>query len=103
MGTGPLAASAATRACTCDPAGGRRQAGLEIASEVLSAILLNGTKSKLDVTTDLQVFGLLVTAGPYFPVTRPSDPVVMENAQRADTTGKIQAIGAQEELLHAAR
>src|SRR5882757_10330376 len=29
-------------------------------------------KSTLDVTTDLQAFGLIVTAEPYFSVTRPS-------------------------------
>ena len=29
-------------------------------------------KSGLDVTTDLQAFGLIVTAEPYFSVTRPS-------------------------------
>ncbi len=50
----------------------------------LGEILLNGTKSKLDVTTELQVFGLVVTAEPYYAVTRPSDLVVMENVVRAD-------------------
>lgn len=38
----------------------------------LGEILLNGTKSKLNVSTELQVFGLVVTAEPYFSVTRPS-------------------------------
>ena len=32
----------------------------------LGEILLNGTKSKLNVTTELQVFGLVVTAEPYY-------------------------------------
>ena len=54
----------------------------------LGEVLLNGTKSKLDVTTDLQVFGLLVTAEPYYAVTQPSDLVVMENVMRADTNGQ---------------
>src|SRR6188768_1902225 len=54
----------------------------------LGEILLNGTKSKLNVTTELQVFGLIVTAEPYYSVTRPSDSIVMENVVRADTTGK---------------
>ncbi len=49
----------------------------------LGEILLNGgTNSKLDVTTELQVFGLAVTAEPYFAVTLPSNLVVMENAVR---------------------
>src|SRR6202795_417542 len=45
----------------------------------------NGTSGKLDVTTELQVFGLVVTAEPYFAVSRPSDVVVMENIVRPDT------------------
>ena len=45
----------------------------------LGEVLLNGTKSKLNVSTDLQVFGLVVTAEPYYSVTRPSDLIVMEN------------------------
>ena len=65
----------------------------------LGEILLNGTKSKLNVTTELQVFGLVVTAEPYFSVTRPSDLVVMENVVRADTKGKVEEIDAKYELL----
>ena len=65
----------------------------------LGEILLNGTEGKLNVTTDLQVFGLLVTAEPYYSVTRPSDVVVMENVVRTDTVGKIELIDAKYELL----
>ena len=65
----------------------------------LGEVLLNGTKSKLDVSTDLQVFGLVVTAEPYFSVTQPSDYIVMENVVRTDTAGKIEEIDAKYELL----
>ena len=65
----------------------------------LGEVLLNGTKSKLDVSTDLQVFGLVVTAEPYFAVTQPSDYIVMENVVRTDTVGKIEEIDAKYELL----
>ena len=65
----------------------------------LGEILLNGTSSKLDVTTELQVFGLVVTAEPYFAVSRPSDLIVMENMVRTDTVGKIEEIDAKYELL----
>ncbi len=65
----------------------------------LGEVLLNGTKSKLDVSTDLQVFGLVVTAEPYYAVTKPSDLIVMENAVRADTVGKTEEIDAKYELL----
>ena len=65
----------------------------------LGEVLLNGTKSKLNVSTDLQVFGLVVTAEPYYSVTRPSDLIVMENVVRADTMGKIEEVDAKYELL----
>ena len=44
-------------------------------------------KCSLEVTTDLQAFGLIVTAEPYFAVTRPSDKVVVENIIRQETKG----------------
>jgi outer membrane protein OmpA-like peptidoglycan-associated protein len=56
-------------------------------------------QSKLNVTTELQVFGLVVTAEPYYAVSRPSDLIVMENVVRADTRGKIEEIDAKYELL----
>jgi outer membrane protein OmpA-like peptidoglycan-associated protein len=62
-------------------------------------VLLNGDKSKLDATTELQSFGLIVTAEPYFAVTQPSDVVVMENFVRHDTTGTIEQVDAKYELL----
>src|SRR6202521_3205104 len=65
----------------------------------LGEILRNGTSGKLDVTTELQAFGLVVTAEPYFAVSRPSDVVVMENIVRPDTVGKIELIDAKYELL----
>jgi len=62
-------------------------------------VLLNGGKTKLDATTELQSFGLIVTAEPYFAVTQPSDVVVMENFVRQDTTGIIEQVDAKYELL----
>jgi outer membrane protein OmpA-like peptidoglycan-associated protein len=66
----------------------------------LGEILLNGSSSgKLNVTTELQVFGLAVTAEPYFAVSMPSNLVVMENVVRKDTKGKIEEMDAKYELL----
>jgi outer membrane protein OmpA-like peptidoglycan-associated protein len=62
-------------------------------------VLLNGDKTKLDATTELQSFGLIVTAEPYFAVTQPSDVVVMENFARHDTSGTIEEVDAKYELL----
>jgi outer membrane protein OmpA-like peptidoglycan-associated protein len=52
-----------------------------------------------DVTSDLQAFGLIITAEPYFSVRQPSDVVVMENVVRTDTLGKIETVDAKYELL----
>ena len=65
----------------------------------LGEVLLNGTKSKLNVTTELQAFGLIVTAEPHFAVTRPSNLVVMENALRSETRGNFELVEAKYELL----
>jgi outer membrane protein OmpA-like peptidoglycan-associated protein len=65
----------------------------------LGEILRNGTSAKLDVTTELQAFGLIVTAEPYFAVSRPSNVVVMENEIRPDTKGQFEVIDAKYELL----
>jgi outer membrane protein OmpA-like peptidoglycan-associated protein len=65
----------------------------------LGEVLRNGTSAKLNVTTELQAFGLIVTAEPYFAVSRPSNVVVMENEVRPDTEGRVEAIDAKYELL----
>ena len=65
----------------------------------IGEVLLNGDKTRLDATTDLQSFALFVTAEPYFAVTQPSDVVVMENSIRQDTTGTIEQVDAKYELL----
>src|SRR5438105_3329855 len=61
----------------------------------LGEVLVSGGESKMTVTTDLQTFGLIVTAEPYFAVTQPSDVVVMENFVRNDTEGTVQEIDAK--------
>src|SRR4029077_7901330 len=53
----------------------------------------------MEVTTDLQTFGLIVTAEPYFAVTQPSDVVVMENIVSDQTSGTIEPIDVHYELL----
>lgn len=65
----------------------------------LGEVFLDGTNSSIQTSTDLQAFGLLVTAEPYFAVTQPSDVVVMENFIRNDTTGTIEQVDAKYELL----
>jgi outer membrane protein OmpA-like peptidoglycan-associated protein len=66
----------------------------------LGEVVLDGSgKSKLNVTSDLQSFGLIVTAEPYFSVIQPSDVVVMENFVTDETNGTIEAVDAKYQLL----
>ena len=65
----------------------------------LGEVVLEGDHANLLSTTELQSFGLIVTAEPYFAVTQPSDVVVAENFVRNDTTGTIEQVDAKFELL----
>ncbi|HEX3880519.1 MAG TPA: OmpA family protein [Bryobacteraceae bacterium] len=65
----------------------------------LGEVVLEGDHAKLLSTTDLQTFGLIVTAEPYFAVTQPSNVVVAENFIRNDTAGTIEQVDAKYELL----
>ena len=65
----------------------------------LGEVLLNGNRSKLDVTTDLQAFALVVTAEPYYAVRQPSNVVVLENVIREDTKGTTEVVNAKYDLL----
>ena len=56
-------------------------------------------RSKVDVTTDLQAFALIVTAEPYYAVRQPSNVVVLENVVREDTKGTTEAVNAKYELM----
>ncbi|HTB14799.1 MAG TPA: OmpA family protein [Bryobacteraceae bacterium] len=58
-----------------------------------------GSDSKIDTTSDIQTFGMIVTAEPYYSVTQPSDVVVMENIVRPTTQGVVENINAKFELL----
>jgi len=66
----------------------------------LGEVLVGGNhRSKLEVTTDLQAFAMIVTAEPYYAVRRPSNLVVMENVIRPDTAGSEEAVDAKYELI----
>jgi len=56
-------------------------------------------KSKISVTTDLQAFGLIVTAEPYFSVTHPSNEIVAENEILPNTKGFEETIDAKFDVL----
>lgn len=72
----------------------------------LGEVFLKNSKdhhADLDVTTNLQAFALIVTAEPYYAVTRPSDAVVLENqlispskADEVPITARYEALGRNE-------
>ena len=56
-------------------------------------------KDKIAVTTDLQAFGMIITAEPYYAVTHPSNKVVAENIIRPGTKGFEEPIDAKFDVL----
>jgi outer membrane protein OmpA-like peptidoglycan-associated protein len=66
----------------------------------LGEVLLGSNhRSKLNVTTDLQAFALIVTAEPYYAVRQPSNVVILENVVREETKGTTEAVNAKYELM----
>jgi outer membrane protein OmpA-like peptidoglycan-associated protein len=68
----------------------------------LGEVLPSGGKegSHMTVTSNLQAFGLIVTAEPYYAVTMPSDLVVMQNYVLEDkTSGVIEPVVVHYSLL----
>lgn len=65
----------------------------------LGEFLLDKGKGKISVTTELQVFALIITAEPYFAVRQPSDLVVLENELRKETQGTVFLVDTKFELL----
>ena len=69
-------------------------------AENLGEIMLEGDSAKLQAGSELQAFGMIVTAEPYWAVTQPSDVVVMEGVVKpGSTTGTITPVDTRYELL----
>jgi outer membrane protein OmpA-like peptidoglycan-associated protein len=65
----------------------------------LGEVQVHDDEAKIRVTTELQAFGMIVTAEPYFAVAQPSDVVVLENSVRDNTRGSVDIIQAKYDLL----
>src|SRR5262245_52830543 len=65
----------------------------------LGEVVFEGTSAKIKASTNLQSFGLIVTAEPYFAIAMPSEVVILENTILPGTFGKIEAVDAKYELL----
>ena len=64
----------------------------------LGEVMLDHGKGRVKVSTDMQTFGMIVTAEPYFAVTQPGNTVVLENVVSADNAGQ-ETISATYDLL----
>ncbi len=65
----------------------------------LGELELSGNKASLDVTSNFQSFGMIVTAEPYFAVSTPSDVVVLQNVFRKNTQGVQETVNVHYTLL----
>src|SRR5216684_1081694 len=65
----------------------------------LGEVVLKSGAGQVKAITDMQTFGMLVTAEPYFAVTQPGNTVVLENVFGPTTLGKVENIDASFELL----
>src|SRR5262245_20414746 len=65
----------------------------------LGEVVVEGASAKIKASTNLQSFGLIVTAEPYFAIAMPSEIVILENIILPGTLGKIEAVDAKYELL----
>src|SRR5689334_6370946 len=63
----------------------------------LGEVVLKGGAGEVKAITDMQTFGMIVTAEPYFAVQQPGNTVVLENTIPA--MAKVESIGASYELI----
>lgn len=69
------------------------------ASNMGEVLIDKNGKAELKTTSELPVFGLIVTAEPYFSVNRPTDLIVAQNELRRNTEGRRFVVEAKAELL----
>src|SRR6266581_7006370 len=65
----------------------------------LGEVVLKNGGGDVKAISDMQSFGMIVTAEPYFAVTQPGNTVVLENVFGPATLGKVENIDASYELL----
>jgi outer membrane protein OmpA-like peptidoglycan-associated protein len=65
----------------------------------LGEVVLNHGSGHVKAISDMQTFGMIVTAEPYFAVEQPGNVVVLENVIPADTLSKVENIDARYELV----
>lgn len=68
-------------------------------AENLGEVTVNHRAAQVKAVTDMQTFGMIVTAEPYFSVTQPGNVVVLENTIPMNGGGKVENIDATYELI----
>ena len=67
-------------------------------AENLGEVVLKNGSGHVKAISDMQTFGMIVTAEPYFAVTQPGNVVVLENALPADA-GRVEKVDATFDLV----
>jgi outer membrane protein OmpA-like peptidoglycan-associated protein len=65
----------------------------------LGEVVLKNGGGEVKAITDMQTFGMIVTAEPYFAVNQPGNTVVLENAINPIAMAKVENINASYELV----
>src|SRR3989441_1066346 len=65
----------------------------------LGEVVLKNGSGEVKAISEMQTFGMIVTAEPYFAVNQPGNTVVLENVFGPTTLGKVENIDASFELL----
>ena len=65
----------------------------------LGEVVLKNGAGEVKAISDMQTFGMIVTAEPYFAVTQPGNTAVLENVFGPATLGKVENIDASYELI----
>jgi outer membrane protein OmpA-like peptidoglycan-associated protein len=65
----------------------------------LGEVQVKNANGSVKGVTDMQTFGMIVTAEPYFAVSQPGDEVVLENALPAAQQNRVENIDAKYQLI----
>jgi outer membrane protein OmpA-like peptidoglycan-associated protein len=65
----------------------------------LGEVVVKNGSATVKGITDMQTFGMIVTAEPYYAVTQPGDEVVLENVLSKDIASRVENIDAKYQLI----
>lgn len=68
-------------------------------AENLGEVASKNGSAQVKAVTDMQTFGMIVTAEPYFGVTQPGNMVVLEALPVASSSGRVENVDATYELI----